>query len=108
MTTGRNAYHSDSAMTHRFNDADIIAIYRAIESRRDIREFIAGALPEGLLHRLYAAAHAAPSVGFMQPWRLIHVSDPALKASMVDIVNAERLRTADALPSRTSEFLRLK
>lgn len=95
-------------MPHRFNDSDIFAVYRAIDSRRDIREFVAGALPEGLLQRLYAAAHAAPSVGFMQPWRLIHVSDPALKASMVEIVNAERLRTAEVLPSRTAEFLRLK
>ena len=95
-------------MTHRFNDADIAAVYRAIDGRRDIREFVAGTLPEGLLQRLYAAAHAAPSVGFMQPWRLIHVSDPALKASMVEIVNAERLRTAEVLPSRTAEFLRLK
>jgi 5,6-dimethylbenzimidazole synthase len=95
-------------MTHRFNDADIIAVYRAIDSRRDIREFVAGILPEGLLQRLYAAAHAAPSVGFMQPWRLIHVSDPALKTSMVEIVNAERQRTAEVLPSRTAEFLRLK
>jgi 5,6-dimethylbenzimidazole synthase len=95
-------------MTHRFNEADIAAVYRVIDSRRDIREFIPGSLPDGLLQRLYAAAHAAPSVGFMQPWRLIHVSEPSLKASMVEIVNAERLRTASVLPSRTEEFLRLK
>src|SRR5262245_38709405 len=95
-------------MTHRFNDADIAAVYRAIAGRRDIREFVAGTLPEGLLERLYAAAQAAPPVGLMQPWRLIPVSDPALKTSMVEIVNAERMRTAEVLPSRTAEFLRLK
>lgn len=50
-----------------FDDASIAAIYQAIHSRRDIREFIPGALPVGLLARLYAAAHAAPSVGYMQP-----------------------------------------
>jgi 5,6-dimethylbenzimidazole synthase len=99
---------TESAMPHRFNDADITAVYRAIDSRRDIREFVAGPLPEGLLQRLYAAAHAAPSVGFMQPWRLIHVGDPALRASLVEIVNEERLRTAEALRSRAAEFLRLK
>ena len=95
-------------MTDRFNEADIAAVYRAIDSRRDTREFIPGTMPAGLLERLYEAAHAAPSVGFMQPWRLLHVSDPALRASMVEIVNAERQRTAEVLPSRTSEFLRLK
>jgi 5,6-dimethylbenzimidazole synthase len=97
-----------TVMTHRFDDADITAVYRAISGRRDIREFIPGPLPDGLLQRLYAAAHAAPSVGFMQPWRLIHVSDPDLKTRMVEIVDAERLRTAEVLPSRTAEFLRLK
>lgn len=95
-------------MTHRFNDTDITAVYRAITGRRDIREFIPGTLPDGLLQRLYAAAHAAPSVGFMQPWRLIHVGDPDLKARMVELVDAERLRTAEVLPSRTAEFLQLK
>lgn len=95
-------------MTHRFSEADIAAVYHAIECRRDVREFVAGAVPEGLLRRLYAAAHAAPSVGFMQPWRLIHVSRPELRASMVEIVDAERRRTAEVLPSRAAEFLQLK
>jgi hypothetical protein len=34
---------------HAFDDAAIDAIYRAIHSRRDIREFVPGALPDGLL-----------------------------------------------------------
>ena len=93
---------------HRFSDAAIAAVYRTIESRRDIREFAPGTLPDGLIERLYRAAHAAPSVGWMQPWRLIHVSDRAIKAAMIELVDAERLRTAEALPSRGDEFLRLK
>jgi len=95
-------------MTHRFNDAAVAAVYHAIETRRDIREFLPGPLPEGLLQRLYAAAHAAPSVGWMQPWRLIHVGKPSTKAAIADIVEEERLRTAAALPSRGADFLRLK
>ena len=93
---------------HAFDDAAIDAIYRAIHSRRDIREFVPGVLPDGLLERLYATAHAAPSVGYMQPWRLIHVSDPALRESMAALVEEERLRTAAELPTRTAEFLKLK
>ncbi|HTH40267.1 MAG TPA: 5,6-dimethylbenzimidazole synthase [Rhodocyclaceae bacterium] len=95
-------------MNHRYSDEALQAVYAAIEQRRDIREFVPGPLPEGLLDRLYAAAHAAPSVGYMQPWRLLHITDPALKAGLVDIVETERQATAAALPSRTAEFLKLK
>lgn len=95
-------------MNHRFSNADVDAIYRAIETRRDIREFASGPLPDGLMERLYRVAHLAPSVGYMQPWRLLHITDDAIKQRMVEIVDAERQRTADALPSRTAEFLKLK
>ena len=95
-------------MSHRYSDEALQAVYAAIEQRRDIREFVPGPLPEGLLDRLYAAAHAAPSVGYMQPWRLLHITNPALKSGLVDIVETERQATAAALPSRTAEFLKLK
>jgi len=93
---------------HRFAQPSIDAVYRAIEQRRDIREFAPGPLPDGLLERLYRAAHAAPSVGYMQPWRLLHISDAAIKTEMAAIVEAERQLTAAALPSRTADFLKLK
>jgi 5,6-dimethylbenzimidazole synthase len=93
---------------HRLSDADVAAVYRTIHSRRDIREFVPGPLAPGLLERLLLAAHAAPSVGYMQPWRLIHVTDPDLRTSISGIVEAERQRTAAALPTRNEEFLKLK
>lgn len=93
---------------HRFETPAIDGVYAAIEQRRDIREFAPGPLPDGLLERLYRAAHAAPSVGYMQPWRLLHISDAAIKTEMAAIVEAERQLTAAALPSRTAEFLKLK
>lgn len=93
---------------HCFSDVDIAAVYRTIHARRDIREFLPGPLPDGLLERLFTAAHAAPSVGYMQPWRLIRVTDTALRASIEKLVGDERQRTAAALPSRNDEFLRLK
>lgn len=95
-------------MKHRYSDEALRAVYAVIEQRRDIREFVPGPLPEGLLDRLYAAAHAAPSVGYMQPWRLLHIGDESIKAALVDIVEAERQATAAALPSRGAEFLKLK
>ena len=95
-------------MSHRFDDLAIAAVYRAIESRRDMREFVPGALPEGLLQRLFAAAHAGPSVGYMQPWRLLHVKSAKIREQLIASVDAERERTAAALPTRGQEFLRLK
>ena len=48
------------------------AVYRAIETRRDVRnEFLPDPIADDLLLRLLSAAHAAPSVGLMQPWNFI-------------------------------------
>jgi 5,6-dimethylbenzimidazole synthase len=57
-----------------FDTVEREAVYRAIESRRDVRRgFLPGPLPEDVLARILAAAHSAPSVGLMQPWRFIVV-----------------------------------
>ena len=97
---------------HRYSEPEIAALWRALRERRDMRHFTpaaqAGALPEGLIERLVLAAHLAPSVGFMQPWRFIRISDPALREAMHAQVDAERQRTAAALPSRNDEFLKVK
>lgn len=50
------------------------ALYRTIRERRDVRsQFLPDPLPEETLARLLAAAHHAPSVGFMQPWSFLLV-----------------------------------
>ncbi len=94
--------------TARYPDADIAAIERAIRERRDMRHFLPDPLPEGLIERLVEAAHLAPSVGFMQPWRFIRIADRDLRERMHALVEAERLATAKALPSRNEEFLHVK
>lgn len=93
---------------HRYADAEIAAVARAIEERRDIRHFVPGALPDGLLQRLVAAAHHGPSVGYMQPWRFVRVAAPERREALWRIVDAERQATAAALPSRNTDFLKLK
>lgn len=60
---------------HRYSDGDIEAVYRVIAERRDVRHFLPDPVDPGLLARLLAAAHLAPSVGFMQPWRFVRVTD---------------------------------
>src|SRR3982074_2275574 len=52
------------------------AFYRAIRERRDVRRgFLPEPMPDDLLGKLLEAAHNAPSVGLMQPWRFIVVRD---------------------------------
>jgi 5,6-dimethylbenzimidazole synthase len=92
----------------RYSDQDIAAIERAIRERRDIRHFLPDPLPDGLLERLVEAAHLAPSVGYMQPWRFIRVADRALRERIHALVEEERLATAAALPSRNEEFMQVK
>lgn len=92
-----------------FSARDRGAIYRVIAERRDMRRFVPGStVPEDVLARLLQAAHAAPSVGLMQPWRFIRVTDDALRKRIHALVEEERPRTAEALGPRAAEFLRLK
>lgn len=91
-----------------FSAAEQAAVYRAIHARRDMRHFAPGAVDEAVLARLLEAAHAAPSVGLMQPWRFVRIRDPQLRAAIIDLVGVERQATAQALGMRGGEFLNLK
>jgi 5,6-dimethylbenzimidazole synthase len=94
---------------HAFSPAELRAVYRVIAERRDMRRFVPDSeIPADVLVRLLQAAHAAPSVGLMQPWRIIRITDPALRREIHATVDDERLRTAEALGSRSDEFLALK
>lgn len=93
---------------HAFSADERRAVYRVIAERRDMRRFAGGDVPEDVLARLLAAAHAAPSVGLMQPWRFIRITDDALRHQIHGLVAEERERTAQALGPRSDEFLRLK
>jgi 5,6-dimethylbenzimidazole synthase len=54
-----------------FSESERAAVYRAIFERRDCRRFLPDPLPDAVLARMLAAAHHAPSVGFMQPWNFL-------------------------------------
>jgi 5,6-dimethylbenzimidazole synthase len=85
------------------------AVYRVISERRDMRRFIPGGeVPEEVLTRLLQAAHAAPSVGLMQPWRFIRITDGQLRRRIHALVEEERALTGAALGPREAEFLALK
>ena len=94
---------------HAFSATERNAVYRAIAERRDMRRFLPNSeVPVDVLARLLQAAHAAPSVGLMQPWRFIRITDAALRTRIHALVDEERVHTAEALGARGDEFLSLK
>ena len=94
--------------THAFSPQERAAVYRAIGERRDMRHFAGGEVAPELLSRLLSAAHQAPSVGLMQPWRFIRITRAELRTAIAALVGEERRRTAQALGERSAEFMRLK
>ncbi|WP_278439791.1 5,6-dimethylbenzimidazole synthase [Pseudomonas oryzihabitans] len=91
-----------------YTPAEQAAVYRAIAERRDMRHFCGGEVPPEQLARLLGAAHQAPSVGLMQPWRFLRISDPALRQCLHELVEEERCATAEALGERSDDFMKLK
>jgi 5,6-dimethylbenzimidazole synthase len=85
-----------SPVAHAFVAEEAEAVYRAIHERRDMRHFAGGQVAPDVLCRLLEAAHHAPSVGFMQPWRFIRVRDAAMRQRLHDGVERERVLTARA------------
>lgn len=89
------------------------AIYKVIRERRDMRHFLPTPVDSAVLQKILAAAHHAPSVGLMQPWRFIRITDLKIRQAIHKQVDAERVKTAEAIgeyetSARMLEFLRLK
>ncbi|MDD0975839.1 5,6-dimethylbenzimidazole synthase [Pseudomonas fontis] len=91
-----------------YSAAERAAVYRAIGERRDMRHFAGGEVAPQLLARLLEAAHQAPSVGLMQPWRFIRITRRDLRQQIQALVEDERVRTAEALGQRSDDFMKLK
>ncbi len=85
-------------------------LYDVINRRRDVRGQFTGAdVTSEVLHRVLAAAHAAPSVGLSQPWDFIVVRDPVIRADFRAHVMDERAAFAASLDvSRAAAFSAIK
>ena len=100
-------------MSHSYSDQDKEAIYKVISERRDMRHFLPTPIAPKLLTKLLQAAHHAPSVGLMQPWRFMRISDTNIRQKIHGQVDEERAKTAKAIgeietTARMAEFMRLK
>lgn len=91
-----------------FSAAECSGVYRAIFERRDMRHFAGGSVAPEVMRRLLTAAHQAPSVGFMQPWRFLRVASGTLRTRLHALVEQERVLTARALGEREEAFMQLK
>lgn len=90
-----------------FSDAEKAAVYRAIETRRDVRDqFLPDELPDELVGRLLAAAHAAPSVGFMQPWNFTLVKDASVRQQAWEAFSRANAEAAEMFPQESQTLYR--
>ncbi len=98
---------------HAYSEIEQAGIYKVIAERRDMRHFLPKPVAPQTLQKILQAAHHAPSVGLMQPWRFIRISDVSLRKQIHQLVDEERANTAQAIgelesTTRMAEFLRLK
>jgi len=93
---------------HRFNESERKAVYKAIAERRDMRHFLTDPIDPKVLQNLLQAAHQAGSVGLMQPWRFIRITQKKLRTKIFQLVDQERIETAKALAEQEDEFMKLK
>jgi 5,6-dimethylbenzimidazole synthase len=95
-----------------FNESENRAVYRAIRERRDVRRgFLPEPMPDELLYRLLEAAHNAPSVGLMQPWRFIVVRSLDVRRAVHQIfldTNRQALQTYSSDQQQIYDGLKLE
>ena len=88
-----------------FSDDERRGVYRAIYERRDVRSrFIAASLPDQVLMRILDAAHHAPSVGFMQPWEFILITDGLVRRAVRQQFEDTNMRAAAAYVGERREL----
>lgn len=93
---------------HKFTDQEISGVYRAIAERRDMRHFVDKPIQPAILDKLLQAGHQAGSVGLMQPWRFIRITDQTLRDTIQQQVDQERALTAKVMGKRQDQFMKLK
>lgn len=101
----RAADRAAAPQSWRYSDDARAAVHRVIAERRDIRRFRPDEIPDDVLQRVLEAAHRAPSVGLMQPWRMIVVRDRTTRVQVRRLAQRERLRQADRFDDRARQFL---
>ena len=86
-------------VTGAYDDSTRRAVHRVMAERRDVRQgFRSEPVPDDVLLRVLESAHAAPSVGFSQPWDFLVLRDVETRTRVRDLVVAARQAYAESLP----------
>ncbi|HEY0807086.1 MAG TPA: 5,6-dimethylbenzimidazole synthase [Pseudonocardiaceae bacterium] len=99
------AQRSNDPMAWAFPAEDRDVLHSVIDARRDIRRFRSDLVPEEILMRVLAAAHAAPSVGHSQPWRFLLVTDASTRERAAVLADRERHAQAAQLDPESARRL---
>ncbi|MDP3524358.1 MAG: 5,6-dimethylbenzimidazole synthase [Hoeflea sp.] len=93
-----------------FSTLERDAVYKAIFTRRDVRDqFLPDPVPGEVLRRLLEAAHHAPSVGFLQPWNFITIRSQAVRDRVASAFGRANDEAAAMFPEeRQSAYKALK
>jgi 5,6-dimethylbenzimidazole synthase len=92
-----------------FTGPEAETAYRLLRWRRDVRHFRTEPVAEAVLDRLRIAMDCSPSVGNARPWRVIRVSDPALRASVrANFTHANAEAATQYSGDQQADYLRLK
>ncbi len=87
-----------------FSQGDRDAVYRAIHERRDVRRgYLPTPMSDELLERILSAAHYAPSVGFMQPWRFMLIRDLGIRTAVHNLFVESNSAAAASYPDAQRE-----
>ena len=91
-----------------YTEQEKATVYRVIKERRDMRHFTKEPVSPEILRNLMQAAQLAPSVGFMQPWRFIRITDPAIRNQIYDLAQAEIKLTGEQIEDKKTTYATLK
>jgi len=81
-----------------------IGLYDAMSTLRAVRRLRPDPIPDDVLERVLQAAAWAPSGGNQQPWRVVVVTDPALKQGLADLYAPEWARFAVGYEARGADL----
>jgi len=82
--TGTTVMPDPTQQPPSFDAAFAARLRELILWRRDVRRFRRDPVAPELIDELISLAVLAPSVGYSQPWRFVHVEDPARRSAVRD------------------------
>jgi 5,6-dimethylbenzimidazole synthase len=91
-----------------YNETEKAAIYKVIRERRDMRHFKPDPISGEILGKLMTAAQQAPSVGYMQPWRFVRITEQPIRRAIYDMVKEEIAATAEHVGEKKGAYMKLK